>query len=57
MQFLHHERKKEEASDKYLHLAPGFASLVSTLSTKYPTIVPEFLAYPSICFKDIEGLG
>ena len=38
----------------------GFASLVCTLSTKYPTMVPEFLAYQSIvvkCFKDFEGLG
>ena len=38
----------------------GFASLVSALSTKYPAMVPEFLAYQSTiikCFKDFEGLG
>jgi hypothetical protein len=37
----------------------GFASLVSTLSTKYPEMVPEFLAYQSTiikCYKDYDGL-
>ena len=38
----------------------GFASLVSTLSTKYPGMVPEFLVYQSTiikCYKDYDGLG
>ena len=38
----------------------GFASLVSALSSKYPTSVPEFLAYQSTiikCYRDYNGLG
>lgn len=38
----------------------SFASLVSALSIKYPTMVPEFLAYKSTiikCYKDYNGLG
>ena len=38
----------------------GFASMVSALSTKYPGMVPEFLAYQSTiikCYKDYDGLG
>ena len=38
----------------------GFASLTSALSTKYPAMVPEFMAYQSTiikCYKDYDGLG
>lgn len=38
----------------------GYASLVSALSTRYPAMVPEFMAYQSTivkCYKDFEGLG
>ena len=36
----------------------GFASMVSALSTKYPRMVPEFLAYQSTiikCYKDYDS--
>ena len=39
----------------------GSASLTSVLSTKYPTMVPEFMVYQSTiiikCYKDYDGLG
>lgn len=38
----------------------GFMSLVSALSTAFPTYVPEFLAYQSTiikCYRDYDGLG
>ena len=53
------EKKRKPVTNIFTWLQ-GFASLVSALSTKYPTMVPEFLAYQSTivkCYKDFEGLG
>ena len=38
----------------------GFTSLVSALSTRFPSMVPELLAYQSTiikCYRDYDGLG
>ena len=51
------EKKRKPVTNIFTWLQ-GFASLVSALSTKYPTMVPEFLAYQSTivkCFKDLKG--
>ena len=54
------KKKKRKPVTNIFTRLQGFASLVSALSTKYPTMVPEFLTYQSTivkCIKDFEGLG
>ena len=52
-------KKKKPITNIFTWLQ-GYASLVSALSTRYPAMVPEFMAYQSTtvkCYKDFEGLG